>query len=460
MNVAGTVPRVVLLVGLLLLLTCGRLFFAIHMEMHPAEALFLACAAHPESWYVEGGPGMPLLLAVAHLSGLPWLSFLLLRVIPSLCALVISWAVWRTAVRIAPGRTSVAFWSVASVNVLPAMNFSSVVNDGAMVTVMILLLGVVAGWRAADFRGSHGELAAWTVFGVTLAVGTLFWLPCGILLPAVLLLHLALAGWKGFPWRGGTAALGFLILAWAFPLSWSKRHDGLLWDGVASSWSEFSIGAVSVDSGPLLALGVLFVPFAVRLVCTRPFLGYLLPPAFFLCLCGNMVPAFFPRLLPRGIPSPLGVSGLPLLSETVQTLRNQRPDASGGKPFLVASTPGLAALLGPLIAIDDPERPGVPPVFAAESPSLSSSYAFWPGYADAVSSGGRGDPLYTEERWASPFLGRNALYITEESLGDLPQTITGAFGAVALLEEVPVLWQGKPTTLRIFQCEDYQGLSL
>jgi hypothetical protein len=70
------------------------------------------------------------------------------------------------------------------------------------------------------------------------------------------------------------------------------------------------------------------------------------------------------------------------------------------------------------------------------------------------------DALYTEEKSASPFLGRNALYLTRETRKELPQTITGAFGAVGLLEELPLDWNGHQVTLRVYQCEDYRGLPL
>ena len=70
------------------------------------------------------------------------------------------------------------------------------------------------------------------------------------------------------------------------------------------------------------------------------------------------------------------------------------------------------------------------------------------------------DNLYTEEKSASPFLGRNALYVTMETNEELPQTITGAFNAVALLKEVPVTINGKQQVLRIYQCEVYRSLSL
>ena len=106
-----------------------------------------------------------------------------------------------------------------------------------------------------------------------------------------------------------------------------------------------------------------------------------------------------------------------------------------------------------------PERPCSPSVFVTESPSLNSSFALWPSYPDAVAVGAK-DNLYTEEKSFSPFLGRNALYITTESKEELPQTITNAFNAVALLKEVPISVNGRQQMIRIYQCEGYRTLSL
>ena len=160
-----------------------------------------------------------------------------------------------------------------------------------------------------------------------------------------------------------------------------------------------------------------------------------------------------------GFPSPIGVQGVGDLAREVVSLRKERSDAKGERSFLIAATPGLAALLGEKIGIDYPERPGAPSVFVAESPSMNSSYALWPSYADAVAAGVK-DPLYTEEKTVSPFLGRNALYITTEPFKELPQTITGAFNAVGLLKEVVLNWNGRLVTVRIYQCEGYRTLAL
>jgi hypothetical protein len=70
------------------------------------------------------------------------------------------------------------------------------------------------------------------------------------------------------------------------------------------------------------------------------------------------------------------------------------------------------------------------------------------------------DSLYTEEKWTSPFLGRNALYITTESREELPQALTGAFGSVGLLREFAIRRNGRPVTARVYQCENYRTLSL
>jgi hypothetical protein len=47
-----------------------------------------------------------------------------------------------------------------------------------------------------------------------------------------------------------------------------------------------------------------------------------------------------------------------------------------------------------------------------------------------------------------------------EPPGELPQTITGAFGAVGLLKEAPITWNGEQHKIRIYQCENYRTLAL
>lgn len=437
-------------------LTALRISVATSGSMNEGEAFLSVCAAHPAGGYIEGAAGVPLLLALLKFLGLS--GTVALRWISPLAALPLSWAVWWIARRVAPPRPAVALWSVLAVNLLPPVTVASLVINGGMVAAALILLSIVAGWHAALSEG-RASLRSWALFGVVLGVATLFWLPAGVLLPCSVAFRFVREGMKAFPWRGILATSGLLALGWVAPLAWNAGHDWIQWSSVALGFDAIALGSRAVSLGLLVALCGVVTPFVVRLA----YVGRIW--AIFILLVGiltSSLSAFLmmvPSTIPAGIPSPVGIGGVDELAATVVALQQERPDAKGARSFLIASTPGLASLLGSKIVLDYPERPGAPSVFAAESPSLNSSYALWPSYADAVAVGIT-DTLYTEEKSASPFLGRNALYITTESREELPQTITGAFGAVGLLRELPIEVNGRPETVRIYQCEEYRALSL
>ena len=437
-------------------LTALRISVATSGSLNEGEAFLAVCAAHPAGGYIEGAAGAPLLLALLKFLGLSGTAAL--RWISPLAALPLSWAVWWIGRHLAPHRPAVALWSVLAVNLLPPVTVASLVMNGAMVTAALILLAVVAGWHAALSHGG-AALRSWALFGASLAVATLFWLPVGVLLPIAVAFRFVKEGMKAFPWRGILATIGLLALGWIAPLSWNARHDWIGWSSVAHGFDAITFGSRTVSLGVLVALCGVVAPFLVRLayVGRTWALVILLAGVAASSLSGLVMMA--PSTIPAGLPSPVGTTCVGELAESVVALQKERPDAKGAHAFLIAPTPGLAALLGSRITLDYPERPGAPSVFAAESPSLNSSYALWPSYADAVAAGVK-DNLYTEEKSASPFLGRNALYITTETKEELPQTITGAFGAVGLLKELPIEINGRPQVIRIYQCEDYRSLAL
>jgi hypothetical protein len=416
------------------------------------EALLMACAAHPAAGYIEGTAGAPLLVGLVKNLGFP-----ALRWVPVLATLLLSWCVWWIGRRVAPHRPAVALWSLLAVNVMPIVTVASLVMNGAAVTASLLLLSAVGGWHAAMSRGP--ALGAWTLFGIALCAATLFWLPSGLLIIPVFCANFVRRGIREFPWRGGMLSIGFLIPGWIAPLSWNARNRWIGWYGVAEGWDNLILGSLHLSLGIGVAIGAFAVPWLVLLAFRSRAWGIGMIVIAVSCAAVSGFWLMVPGGIPSVLPSPVGVRGVGQLVQAVLTLRNERHDSKGRPSFLIASSPGLAALLGSRIAVDYPERPGAPPVFAAESPSMASSYAFWPSYADAVAAG-MPDNLYTEEKSASPFLGRNALYASPQTREELPQTITGAFGAVALLKEVALSWNGKPVMIRIFQCEDYRSLSL
>lgn len=448
--------QAVMLLGAVAALTALRIAVATDGSLNESEAFLGVCASHPAGGYIEGAAGTPLLLTLLHALGIP--GGMVLRWISPLAALPLSWAVWWIGRRVAPHRPAVALWAVLGVNLLPPVNLASLVMNGSMVTAALILLSIVAGWNAALSHGG-AALKSWALFGVSLAMTTLFWQPAGCLLPMALVFRFVDQWGKGFPVKGFIMAFGLLLLGWIAPLGWNARHDWIGWSSVAAGFDAIHLGRYSLSLGLLVALCAVITPFLLRLIYVARgwAIAVLLLGAVMAAGSGMML--LVPSVIPEGLPSPIGVKGMSDVAERVLSLRKERPDAKQRPSFLIASTPGLAALIGSRIDLGYPERPGAPSVFAAESPSLNTSYALWPSYPDAVAAGIE-DTLYTEEKSASPFVGRNALYITTETKEELPQTITGAFGAVGLLKEVPISWNGRPITIRIYQCEDYRTLSL
>ena len=457
-----TVTKTLMLWASVLVLTVLRLAVATSGSFTQSEAFLSVCAAHPAGSYIEGPAGAPLLLALCKLlggSGLFWM-----RCISPLAVLILSWCVWSIGRRIAPHRQAVALWSVLGLNLLPSVNLASLVMNGAVVTATMVLLAIVAGWSAVSPTAKNSKgLTPWILFGLALAVGTQFWQMAGLLLPLAIAYFFVNRGTKALQWRGSLVTLFLLILGWIPSLAWNFRHDWIQFSSVAHGFDSIQIGTFPLSLGMYVSVGAVVTPLMVRLA----YVGRLWRAVVILLACvASLVSAVIlltPQLLtlglPLGFPSPIGVSGLRELSVEVLSIRKERPDPKGESPFLIASTSGLAALLGSRISVEYPERPGSPSVFVAESPSLNSSYALWPSYPDAVAEGVK-DALYTEEKSVSPFLGRNALYITTEQKEELPQTISSAFNAVALLKEVPISVNGKQQMIRIYQCEGYRTLSL
>jgi hypothetical protein len=127
--------------------------------------------------------------------------------------------------------------------------------------------------------------------------------------------------------------------------------------------------------------------------------------------------------------------------------------------FLVAENPALASVLGYYLKDSLIPPSGHPVVYVGESQDISSQYALWPTYADFVDSTRVADEYYTEQKGENPFIGRSALYITEEKADEVPQTIKAAFESVTLLEEYPLRGAHR-NPLYIYLCKNYQTLPL
>ena len=319
---------------------------------------------------------------------------------------------------------------------------------------------------------------------------------------------------------GVLIAMALLGLSWLPLLWWNNNHDWVQWQGMTWdsfwSWPPWSydycvpVAWSLLLLGPLLVAGASYfsglwmledpffllllvpfffglnelghakVPFALLLVLTALFLpstvdlffqtkrwqrvGALLLIGSTCCsvlLLLGKISSSTTQESPWNFPSTTGVIGTEAAATQLLQLRASYADTSGRLPFLIAETPGLAAILGAVLPINYPELKDAPSVFIPESPALASQFLFWPHYADATTENTTPDPLYTEEKAVSPFLGHDAFYITTEKLEEIPQTMSGAFSAIIPLSVVLSLQNnGKTQELKIYLCQSYQMLSL
>lgn len=315
--------------------------------------------------------------------------------------------------------------------------------------------------------------------------------------------------------------LGLLALSWLPLIFWNQQHDGLLfqnrtWDSFWSwppvsgdyfrhlpvAWALCSIiplliGILSCFSGKwnlehpffLIAVVPFFfcmndlihgeAPFALMLVITMLFIpiavdaliqsvkgkvtgGIVLFGSACISLAllfGKMDSSTLQNSV-WNFPSAGGVTGVDSIVEQLTKLREIYASTSKTPPFLIAETPGLAALLGAVLPFHYPECPEAPSVFVPESPAFTSQFQLWPNYANATQENVTPDPLYTEEKMVSPFLGKDALYITTEKLEEIPQTITASFASLVPLScTLSFKKNGTLEQLNVYLCQSYQMMS-
>lgn len=328
------------------------------------------------------------------------------------------------------------------------------------------------------------------------------------------------SGWRKF--FGILAAILLLALSWLPIILWNQNHDWLQFQNMTwdSFWSWPPFVTLYFQQLPTAWCLLVFVPFVIAGACCfsgiwnieNPFFLITVIPCFFcvnelghgkvsfaliLVMTGLFLPIAIELLLkikqrmivalllllvltcssllllfgkissstsqesPWDFPSATGVVGAETAAKQLLQLRITYGDTSGRLPFLIAETPGLAAILGAVLPIHYPELQNAPSVFMSESPALTSQLQYWPNYADATTGNKTPDPLYTEEKEVSPFLGYDAFYITTEKLEEIPQTITGAFSAIIPLSVILSLQNnGQEEELKIYLCQKYQMLSL
>ncbi len=159
-------------------------------------------------------------------------------------------------------------------------------------------------------------------------------------------------------------------------------------------------------------------------------------------------------------------------ADAVERVRADEERELGAPVFLIANRYQLAAELNFYFRDKRVEAPGHPAVYMPESQSLDTQFSFWPRYDQVVVKEapppppGAKPPRNAEEEFRgiepSPFVGRSALYITDdERHRDLPGTIEDGFEQCALVAQYEIRRRGQPLhTLRIYACFNYKGLEL
>ncbi len=502
----------------LIILTALRIVVASWGHLSETEAYLALCAQHLDWGFVDQVAGVPLLMRIGAACfgwtplGIRFFSPLLLFIASLFLAHL------ATSLR---GK-KVAFWSIVVFNLLPLTNAAALVMDGTIVVAAFWILALTATWKLLAHEKKSGTswiffgllLAFGTQFSYSIGLLLLVVLLWEFLIDGkcrcyagvgVALFFLALTwsgplywnahndwlGWRGMTWDAfwiGT----FPMLEWRSPFFWNALLMLLLMVlGVADFFPSRHSSRKEASEKKSAFLVLLALPFLVYLfeVTHRNpdfslllvLFGLLLPGivSFFLkkkVLLKSALPllllaGIFSLLLPSGIFSPInnvsffwnipgmrGVTGLQPVAVEILRQRTAGQEEPGKLPFVIAQTPGLAAVLASVLPITYAELPGAPAVFVPESPSFASQFQLWPHYADATASAAS-DPLYTEEQVTSPFLEHDALYITPENLEELPQAIHGAFADVEPLGEATLDNDGRAEHLFIYRCKKYQMLS-
>ena len=148
----------------------------------------------------------------------------------------------------------------------------------------------------------------------------------------------------------------------------------------------------------------------------------------------------------------------------VDQLRKQIVKKTGKPVFLIGSSDQVSAVLGFYLPDKQVEGPGHPPVYIPESQMIESQFSYWPRYDEFLpvsKEAPAADEYYKNEEGTNPFMGRGALFISDEEAIEPPEAITNGFERVELLETrgFKALWTSSGR-LRIFACYNYRSSSL
>lgn len=151
-------------------------------------------------------------------------------------------------------------------------------------------------------------------------------------------------------------------------------------------------------------------------------------------------------------------------AEQVENFR-KKFEAETGKPvFLIGSSYQMAASLSFYMKEKRVEGPGHPPVYIVESQNIENEFSLWPRYDEfvALKPGEKPvDEYFSQEQGTNPFLGRNALYITDRAEEKPATGVKRGFEHTEMIALYDIQRRGQPLRqIRIFACYNYRSLPL
>ena len=154
----------------------------------------------------------------------------------------------------------------------------------------------------------------------------------------------------------------------------------------------------------------------------------------------------------------------------VEGFRQDEEQQLDAPVFLIANRYQLAAELNFYLANKRLQGADHPAVYLPEPQSIETQFSRWPGYdqvqAPPPRPAGAPPPATAEEEFkgleASPFVGRSALYITDDARHrQLPSAIESGFEECSLVARFDIQRRGRPLRrLRVYACFNYKGLDL
>jgi len=486
----------------LLAITALRYGFAVTTEVTPDEAYYWMCSKRIDWAFFDGPPGTAALIQAGTAFrgngalGIR-LAFPMAALVASLVVFLLSRAIFGTPVGI---------WTAVALNALPVFNEAAVHAGPAIPALAAVAYAARATWRALNSRSSTPW---WIAAGLSIGVGLQFH-------------YAALAAWAGilatclisrkrrveFLQPGLyvsallTAALAIPLVAWNQSQNWAPFAAGTLRTALRVNFSALGqslAGAalalsilVSLLLVAVLALGVRDSRSQLRIrylvTWAAPFLliwlygalhreaappelllgaTFLLPIMISYWHSNRIAEAVVPiALVTAAVSSAIALAAwsrpqLPWgkVATAVAALRAENAPFSAEPIFVIAQNPADTAALK--YHIRNALGGKTTEVFLRESQDLSTQFGLWPRYDEFVKTETPPDEFFQELSAVNPYAGRTAIYVSDESSEELPQTITNAFEkvtpAAALKFTDPA---GMHRELRLYLCENYQTMPL